>query len=104
MENEYTVADDDLVLIGQPNRLLKAAVVHERAVTAAEVNQPKFADILDIDDGVPTRHFWRVQDDGTLRSPTNRTIAEDGKPFASRFQPGAMHFFLFNAGRWLTAA
>ena len=100
MENEYTVADDDLVLIGQPNRLLKAAVVHERAVTAAEVNQPKFADILDIDDGVPTRHFWRVQDNGTFRPPSNRTIADNGKPFASRFQPGAMHFFYFNAGGW----
>ena len=53
MENENPVADSDLVVIAKPDRLLKAAVVQESPVAASQIDQPKFADILHIDDRVP---------------------------------------------------
>ena len=52
MENEYPVANHNLVLIAKSNGLVKAAMVQESAVTAAEIDQPELANVLDVDNGV----------------------------------------------------
>lgn len=57
MEDEYPVADDDLVVIAQSDGLMEASMIQECAITAAQIDQPEFAHVLYIDNRVPTRHF-----------------------------------------------
>src|SRR6266478_3543800 len=64
-------------------------LVQKSSVAAAEINQPKFADILQVDEGVPTRHFGRIQDDCIRSRASDRTTAADRIACAiGRFQPG----------------
>ena len=37
---------------------MNPALVEKRAVAAPQIDQPKFADILNIDDRVTPRNFW----------------------------------------------
>src|SRR6266481_2650864 len=64
-------------------------LVQKSSVAAAEINQPKFADILQVDEGVPTRHFGRFQDDCVRGRASERTTTADRMACAiGRFQPG----------------
>jgi hypothetical protein len=40
------IADCDLIPVGKPNRVMNSSLVQEGSVTAAKIDQPKFADIL----------------------------------------------------------
>jgi hypothetical protein len=46
-----------------------SALIQKSSVTAAEIDEPKLADILQIDDGVATRNLRRIQDDSALGRP-----------------------------------
>src|SRR5213075_1251599 len=69
--------------------MMDPPLVQKRSVAAAEINQPKFADILQVDEGVPTRHFGRFQDDCIRGGASERTTTADRMACAiGRFQPG----------------
>jgi hypothetical protein len=64
-------------------------LVQESSVAAAEIDQPKFADILQMDDSVPARHFGRFQHDHISGRPPERTTVLDRVACAiGFFQPG----------------
>ena len=68
---------------------MNAPFVQKGSVAAAEIDQPKFADILQMDERVPARHFGRFQDDCIRNGPSERTTAPDRMARAiARFQPG----------------
>jgi hypothetical protein len=68
---------------------MDAPLVQKRSVAAAEIDQPKFADILQMDERVPARHFGRFQHDRVSGSPPERTTAVDWVACAiGFFQPG----------------
>ena len=68
---------------------MDAPLVQKRSVAAAEIDQPKFADILQMDDSVPARHFGRFQHDRISGSPPEGTTALDRVACAiGFFQPG----------------
>jgi hypothetical protein len=68
---------------------MNAPLVQKSSVAATEVDQPKFADVLQMDESVPAGHFGRFQDDGVNGGPSERTTAKDRMACAiGCFQPG----------------
>ena len=68
---------------------MNAPLVQKSSVAAAEIDQPKFADILQMDQSVPARHFGRFEHDRIGGGPSERTTATDRMARAiDRFQPG----------------
>jgi hypothetical protein len=67
---------------------MNAPLVQKSSVAAAEIDQPKFADILQMDERVPARHFGRFQHDRVSGGPSEGTTATDRMASAiGRFQP-----------------
>ena len=67
---------------------MNAPLVQKSSVAAAEIDQPKFADILQMDQRVPPRHFGRFQHDRVGGGSSEGTIATDRMACAiDRFQP-----------------
>src|SRR2546430_9709949 len=63
--------------------------VQKRAVPAAKIDEPKLADILQVNKRVPPRHFGRLQHDCVSHGSSYRTTAFDRMAFTvGRFQPG----------------
>ena len=68
---------------------MNAPLVQKGSVAAAEIDQPKFADILQMNERVPARHFGRFQHDRVSGGPSEGTTATDRMACAvGRFQPG----------------
>src|SRR5438552_16922915 len=68
---------------------MNPSLVQKRSVAAAEIDQPGFADILQMNERVPARHFRRIQHDRVDGGSPERTTALDGMASAiGRFQPG----------------
>jgi len=64
-------------------------LVQKGSVAAAEIDQPKLADILQMDERVPARHFGRFQHDRVSGGSSERTTATDRMACAiGCFQPG----------------
>ena len=78
---------------------MNALLVQKGSVTAAEIDQPKFANILKMNKRVPARHFGRVQHDPVSGGPPERTTATDRMGGAiGRFQPGTFLWGGVHAG------
>ena len=72
---------------------MNAPLVQKSSVAAAEIDQPQFADVLQMDERVPARHFGRFQHDRVSGDPSEGTTATDRMACAiGRFQP---HTFLW---------
>ena len=70
--------------------MLDPPLVQKSSVSATEIDQPKFADILQMDERVPARHFRRFQHDRVDGASSERTTALYRMACAiGRFQPGA---------------
>src|SRR5439155_25892791 len=68
---------------------MNASLVQKSSVAAAEIYQPGFADILQMNQRVSARHFRRFQHDRVGGDSSDRTTAMDRMAFAiGRFQPG----------------
>ncbi len=79
---------------------MNPSLVQESSVAAPEIDQPEFADVLQMDQRMPARDFGRIKDDGIRGRAAERTTAVQRVPFAIRaFQPG---FFLFGCVHFLT--
>src|SRR5258708_5735561 len=64
-------------------------LVEKRAVTAAKIDEPKLANILQMNKRVPPRHFGRLQHDRVGSGSSERTTAFNRVACAiGRFQPG----------------
>ena len=78
---------------------MNAPLVQKSSVAAAEIDQPKFADILQMDERVPARHFGRFQHDRVTSGPSEGTTATDRMAFAiGRFQPSTFLWGGVHAG------
>jgi hypothetical protein len=87
-EVENLIADCDLVPVTESNGMIDSAFVQKRSVAAAEIDQPKFPNILQMNESVPARHFGRFQHDRINGGPSERTTATDRIAGAiGRFQP-----------------
>jgi hypothetical protein len=88
-EHENLISDCDLIAVAQSDRVMNALLVQKGSVTAAEIDQPKFANILKMNKRMPARHFGRFQHDRAGGGPPERTTAMDRIACAiGRFQPG----------------
>ena len=68
---------------------MNVPLVQKSAVAAAEIDQPKFADVLQMNKRMPARHLGRFQHDCVSTGPSDRTTSFDRVAFAiGRFQPG----------------
>jgi len=68
---------------------MNPSFVQKSSVAAAEIDQPKFAEVLQMDESVPARHFGRFQHDRISSRSSERTTALDRMACAiGRFQPG----------------
>ena len=68
---------------------MNSALVQKSSVAAAEIDEPKLADILQVNKRVPPRHFRRFQHDRVGSGSSERTTAMDRILCAiGRFQPG----------------
>ena len=64
-------------------------LVQKSSVAAAEIDQPRFANILQVNQRVSARHFGRFQHDRIGGGPSERTTAMDRMACAiGCFQPG----------------
>jgi hypothetical protein len=52
-------------------------LVQEGAVTASEINQPKFTNILQVDERMASRYLWRVQHYRIGRRSSERATASN---------------------------
>ena len=78
---------------------MNAPLVQKSSVAAAEIDQPKFADILQMDERVSARHFGRFQHDRVNGGPSEGTTATDRMECAiGRFQPGTVLWGGVHAG------
>ena len=69
--------------------MLNPPLVQKSSIAAAEIDQPKFADVLQMNKRVPARHFRRFQHDRVGSGSSERTTAFDRVACAiGRFQPG----------------
>jgi hypothetical protein len=89
MKNKQPIPDYDLVLVAKPDRLMQSAAVEESAVAAAEIDQPKFADVLNIDERVAARNLLRFDHNQILSRAPNRRISLDREFLAARLEPRA---------------
>src|SRR5204862_4064104 len=83
-KNKRRVADGDLVEVAKPDGLMDPAFVEERSVATAQIDQPEFADVLEIDDAMAPRGFRGIQDDGALVPAGVRAVCAQGKSLACR--------------------
>src|SRR6266487_1648614 len=68
---------------------MNSALVQERSIAAAKIDQPKLTDILQVNKRVPPRHFGRLQHDCVSTGSSYRTTAFDRMACTvGRFQPG----------------
>jgi hypothetical protein len=68
---------------------MNAPLVQKSAVAAAEIDQPKFADVLQMNKRMPARYFGRFQRDCVSPGSSKRTTATDQMACAiGCFQPG----------------
>ena len=68
---------------------MNASLVQKSSVAAAEIYQPGFADILQMNQRVSARHFRRLQHDRVGGGSSERATAVDRMAFAiGRFEPG----------------
>src|ERR1700731_2478831 len=68
---------------------MNSSLVQKSSVAAAEVDQPKFPDILQMDQRVPAGHVGRFQHDRVNGGPSDRTTTLDRMARAiGCFQPG----------------
>ena len=78
---------------------MNAPFVQKSSVAAAEIDQPKFADILKMDECVPARHFGRFQHNSVSGGPSEGTTAADWMACAvGCFQPGTFLWGGVHAG------
>src|SRR5437762_7408256 len=69
--------------------MMNPPLIQKSSVAAAEIDQPEFADILQMNKRVSARHFRRLQYDRVGGGSSERATAFDQMPFAiGRFQPG----------------
>jgi len=88
-ELEILISDCDLIAVAQSNRVMNPLLVQKSSVAAAEIDQPKLADILQMNKRVPARHFRRFDHDRISGGPSERTTATDRMACAiGRLQPG----------------
>src|SRR5260370_26652978 len=67
---------------------MNPSLVQKSPVAAAEIYQPGFADILQMNERVPARHFRRFQHDRVGGDSSKRTTTMDRMAFAiGRFKP-----------------
>ena len=57
--------------------MLNPPLIQKRSVAAPKIDQPKLTDILEMDEGVPARHFRRFEDNRISGGPSERTTATD---------------------------
>src|SRR5438552_9134090 len=70
---------------------MNPSLVQKSSVAAAEIYQPRFADILQMNQRVSARHFRRFQYDSVGDGSSERTTALDRMAFAiGSFQPGTL--------------
>ncbi len=68
---------------------MNSPLVQKRSVAAAEINQPKLANILQMNKRMPARHFWRLQHNCASTGSSYGTTAFDRMASAiGCFQPG----------------
>ena len=68
---------------------MNSPLVEKRTVTAAKIDEPKLANILQVNKRVPPRHFGRLQHDCVSTGSSQRTTAFDRMTCTvGRFQPG----------------
>jgi len=86
---ESLIPDRDLIAISESNWMMNSPLVQKRSVAAAEINQPKLANVLQMNKRVSARHFGRFQHDRVGSGSSERTTAFDRMACAiGRFQPG----------------
>src|SRR5437667_6930641 len=87
---------------------MNASLVQKSSVAAAEIYQPGFADILQMNKRVSARHFRRLQHDRVGGGSSERATAFDRMACAvGRFQPGTFlwgcaHADAFYQKAWYT--
>src|SRR5580765_809595 len=68
---------------------MNSPLVQKRSVAAAEINQPKLANILQMDKRMPARHFWRLQHNcASTRSSYGTTAFDRMASAIGCFEPG----------------
>ena len=78
---------------------MNAPLVQKSSVAATEIDQPKFADILQMNERVPARYFGRFYHDRVSGGPSEGTTATDRMAAAiGRFQPGTFLWGGVHAG------
>src|SRR4029077_17488139 len=74
---ENLIADRDLIAISESNRLMNSPLVQKRSVAAAEIDQPKLTDVLQMNKRVSARHFGRLHDNRFSCGSSYRTTASN---------------------------
>src|SRR5262249_748865 len=78
---------------------MNPSLVQKIPVTAAQIYQPGFADILQMNESVSARHFRRFQHDRVSGDSSKRTTTMDRMAFAiGRFNPGTFLWGCAHAG------
>src|SRR4029077_7175137 len=69
--------------------MMNSPLIQKSAVAAAKIDQPRFADILQMNQRVSARHFRRFHDNCVSAGPSDGTTTFDRMRSAiGRFQPG----------------
>jgi hypothetical protein len=100
-ERQNLISDCDLIAVAYSDWVMNPPLIHESSVAAAEVDQPRFTNILQVNQSVPARHFGRLQHDRISGGPSERTTVLDriARPIR-RFQPGTFLLLGIHAERF----
>jgi len=105
-KSEDFVSDCDLIAVPQSNRVMNALLVLKGPVAAAEIDQPEFADVLQMNQRVSSRHFGGFEHDVVRGGSSERRTSVKRVALAiGRFQPGTfllgcVHAERFYQGSW----
>src|SRR5262245_11378647 len=76
-ERENLITNGYVIAVTETDRMMDPPLVQKGSVTTSEINQPKFTNILQVDESMPPRHLGRVQHYRVRRCSSQRTTVSD---------------------------
>jgi hypothetical protein len=76
-ERENLVANGYVIAVSETDRMMDPSLVQESSVTASEIDQPKFTNILQVNESMASRNLGRVEHYRIGRRSSDRATASD---------------------------
>ena len=76
-ERENLIANGYLIAVTETDGMMDPPLVQKSSVATTKIDQPKFTNILQMDESMPTRHLGRIQHYRVGSRPSERATTSD---------------------------